>query len=147
MVTWTAEERKAITSVWSKVNPEEVGHEALIRLFIVYPWTQRYFSTFGSLSSSTVIARNFKVQQHAAKVINALTEAIRNIDNLKASFSDLSKLHFQKLHVDPENFKLLGKTLIITLSEKLGSEFSPQIQAAWEKFMALVIDSLSRQYN
>ncbi|XP_035745818.1 hemoglobin subunit epsilon [Egretta garzetta] len=106
MVHWTAEEKQVIASVWSKVNVEECGAEALARLLIVYPWTQRFFSSFGNLSSPTAIIGNPKVRAHGKKVLTSFGEAVKNLDNIKSTYAKLSELHCDKLHVDPENFRV-----------------------------------------
>ncbi|XP_061336086.1 hemoglobin subunit rho isoform X3 [Pezoporus flaviventris] len=108
MVHWTAEEKQLIASLWGKVNVEECGAEALARLLIVYPWTQRFFSSFGNLSSPTAIIGNPKVRAHGKKVLTSFGEAVKNLDNIKATYSRLSELHCEKLHVDPENFRQWG---------------------------------------
>ncbi|OXB51401.1 hypothetical protein ASZ78_002930 [Callipepla squamata] len=105
MVHWSAEEKQLITSVWGKVNVEECGAEALARLLIVYPWTQRFFDNFGNLSSPTAIIGNPKVRAHGKKVLSSFGEAVKNLDNIKNTYSRLSELHCEKLHVDPENFR------------------------------------------
>ncbi|XP_057245559.1 hemoglobin subunit beta-like, partial [Malurus melanocephalus] len=105
MVQWTAEEKALITGLWSKVNVAECGAEALARLLIVYPWTQRFFATFGNLSSPTAITGNPMVRAHGKKVLTSFGEAIKNLDSIKKCFAQLSKLHCDKLHVDPENFR------------------------------------------
>ncbi|XP_077131441.1 hemoglobin subunit beta-2-like [Ranitomeya variabilis] len=146
MVHWTAEEKSFITSTWAKVNVEADGHEALSRLLIVYPWTQRYFSSFGNLSNATAISGNAKVKAHGKKVLTAVGGAIQHIDDVKHYLADLSKSHAQELHVDPENFKRLAEVLVIVLAGKLGSSFTPQVQAAWEKFNAVLVAALSHGY-
>lgn len=76
------------------------------RLLIVYPWTQRYFSTFGNLSSPAAILGNAKVAGHGKTVMGGLDRAIKNMDNIKAAYSDLSVMHSERLHVDPDNFRV-----------------------------------------
>ncbi|KAG8432865.1 hypothetical protein GDO86_017211 [Hymenochirus boettgeri] len=146
MVHWTAEEKAAINSVWQKVNVEKDGHETLTRLLVVYPWTQRYFSSFGNLSNITAINGNAKVHGHGKKVLSAIGEAIHHIDDVKGFLADLSKKHARELHVDPENFKRLADVLVIVLAAKLGTAFTPQVQAAWEKFNAALVAALSHGY-
>uniref|UniRef100_A0A8C2T2C5 Hemoglobin subunit rho n=1 Tax=Coturnix japonica TaxID=93934 RepID=A0A8C2T2C5_COTJA len=101
-------EKQLITSVWGKVNVEECGAEALARLLIVYPWTQRFFDNFGNLSSPTAIIGNPKVRAHGKKVLSSFGEAVKNLDNIKNTYAKLSELHCEKLHVDPENFRCWG---------------------------------------
>ncbi|KAM3916434.1 hemoglobin subunit beta-2-like [Leptodactylus fuscus] len=147
MVHWTAEEKAAITSVWSKVNVEQDGHDALTRLLVVYPWTQRYFSSFGNLSNPTAIAGNAKVHAHGKKVLTAIGEAVSHLDNVKGSLHDLSEVHAFKLYVDPENFRLFGEVLVVVLAAKLGNTFTPQVQHSIEKFFAVLVDGLSQAYH
>uniref|UniRef100_A0A8C5N5C5 Globin domain-containing protein n=1 Tax=Leptobrachium leishanense TaxID=445787 RepID=A0A8C5N5C5_9ANUR len=146
MVHWTAEEKATITSVWEKVDLEHDGHDALCRLFITYPWTQRYFSSFGNVSNETAIVGNSKVQAHGKTVLGAIDKAAHNLDNIKATFRDLSDIHANKLHVDPENFRRFGEVLVIVLATKLGLAFTPSVQGVIEKFIAVVVDALSHSY-
>ncbi|XP_059696240.1 hemoglobin subunit rho isoform X1 [Haemorhous mexicanus] len=147
MVHWSAEEKQLITSVWAKVSVEECGAEALARLLIVYPWTQRFFSDFGNLSSPTAIIGNPKVRAHGKKVLTSFGEAIKNLDNLKGTYSKLSELHCDKLHVDPENFRLLGDILVIVLAAHFTKDFTPACQATWQKLVGLVAHALARKYH
>ncbi|KAF0877310.1 HBE protein, partial [Crocuta crocuta] len=171
MVHFTAEEKAAITSLWGKVNVEEAGGEALGRLLVVYPWTQRFFDNFGNLSSTSAIMGNPKVKAHGKKVLTSFGDAIKNMDNLKGAFAKLSELHCDKLHVDPENFRvssenvhvlfftfhfglimeveslLLGNVLVIILATHFGKEFTPDVQAMWQKLVAGVATALAHKYH
>ncbi|XP_033908723.1 hemoglobin cathodic subunit beta-like [Acipenser ruthenus] len=147
MVNWTATERKTINSLWAKVHIEEVGTQALVRLLVVYPWTQRYFSTFGNLSNPAAIAGNAKVQEHGKTVLTAVGEAIKHMDDVKSTFAKLSKLHSEKLHVDPDNFKHLGDCLSIVLAATFGHAYTPDVQATWQKLIAVIVSALSSQYH
>ncbi|XP_054254933.1 hemoglobin subunit beta [Indicator indicator] len=147
MVHWTAEEKQLITSIWGKVNVAECGAEALARLLIVYPWTQRFFASFGNLSGAAAISGNPKVHAHGKKVLTSFGEAVKNLDNIKGTFAQLSELHCDKLHVDPENFRLLGDILIIVLGAHFGKDFTPEAQAAWQKLVRAVAHALARKYH
>ncbi|KAM7031785.1 hemoglobin subunit beta isoform 1-T1 [Passerculus sandwichensis] len=120
---------------------------SLPRLLIVYPWTQRFFSDFGNLSSPTAIVGNPKVRAHGKKVLTSFGEAIKNLDNLKGTYSKLSELHCDKLHVDPENFRLLGDILVIVLAAHFTKDFTPACQATWQKLVGLVAHALARKYH
>ncbi|KAF3830072.1 hemoglobin subunit beta [Mirounga leonina] len=147
MVHLTAEEKSAVTSLWSKVNVDEVGGEALGRLLVVYPWTQRFFDSFGDLSSPNAIMSNPKVKAHGKKVLNSFSDGLKNLDNLKGTFAKLSELHCDQLHVDPENFKLLGNVLVCVLARHFGKEFTPQMQGAFQKVVAGVANALAHKYH
>lgn len=49
---------------------------------------------------------NAKVKAHGKKVITAFSDGLKHLDNLKGTFASLSELHCDKLHVDPENFRV-----------------------------------------
>ncbi|KAG3285931.1 hemoglobin subunit epsilon 1 [Ictidomys tridecemlineatus] len=147
MVHLTAEEKNLISSLWGKLNVEETGGEALGRVLVVYPWTQRFFDSFGNMSSPSAIMGNPRVKAHGKKVLTSFGEAIKNLDNLKGTFAKLSELHCDKLHVDPENFKLLGNVLVIVLSAHFGKEFTPEMQAAWQKLVSGVANALGHKYH
>uniref|UniRef100_A0A3Q2NPW2 Hemoglobin subunit epsilon 1 n=1 Tax=Fundulus heteroclitus TaxID=8078 RepID=A0A3Q2NPW2_FUNHE len=106
MVEWTDAERNAIATLWSNIDVGEIGPQALARLLVVFPWTQRYFSTFGDLSTPAAIAANPKVAQHGKTVMGGLEIAVKNMDNIKAAYAKLSVMHSEKLHVDPDNFRV-----------------------------------------
>lgn len=76
------------------------------RALIVYPWTQRYFATFGNLSDAAAIMGNAKVAGHGRTVMNGLDRAVKNLDDIKNTYKELSVMHSEKLHVDPDNFKV-----------------------------------------
>ncbi|KAM6173977.1 hemoglobin subunit beta-like [Erethizon dorsatum] len=147
MVHLTAEEKAAVTHLWEKVNVEEIGGEALGRLLVVYPWTQRFFEHFGDLSSAAAIMGNPKVKAHGAKVLHSFSDGIHHLDNLKGTFSKLSELHCNKLHVDPENFRLLGNMIVIALAHHHGAEFSPSTQAAFQKVVSGVATALAHEIS
>ncbi|KAK7168162.1 hypothetical protein R3I94_002268 [Phoxinus phoxinus] len=146
MVEWSDSERKTIASVWGKINVGEIGPQSLARLLIVYPWTQRYFGTFGDLSNAAAIQGNPKVAAHGKTVLNALDKAVKNLDNIKATYAQLSLLHFEKLNVDPGNFKLLANCLTIVAATAFGPAFTPAVQATWQKLLSVVVSALSSRY-
>uniref|UniRef100_A0A669CAH1 Globin domain-containing protein n=1 Tax=Oreochromis niloticus TaxID=8128 RepID=A0A669CAH1_ORENI len=106
---------------------------------IVYPWTQRYFAGFGNLYNAAAITSNPKVAAHGKVVMQGLEKAVKNMDNIKATFTELSTLHSEKLQVDPDNFMLLGDCLAIVVASQLGKDFSPEVHAAFQKFLAVVV--------
>ncbi|TRY96344.1 hypothetical protein DNTS_008314 [Danionella cerebrum] len=147
MVVWTDQERAFITEIFGKLNYEEAGPKALQRALIVYPWTQRYFGSFGNLYNADAIIANPKVAAHGITVLHGLDRAMKNMDDIKNTYAELSVLHSEKLHVDPDNFKLLADCLTIVIAATMGAAFSADMQAAWQKFLAVVVSALQRQYH
>ncbi|XP_048047733.1 hemoglobin subunit beta-2-like [Megalobrama amblycephala] len=147
MVVWTEFERTTIQDIFSKMKYEVVGPQALARCLIVYPWTQRYFGKFGNLYNAAAIMGNPMVAAHGTVVLHGLDRAVKNMDNIKATYAELSVLHSEKLHVDPDNFRLLADCLTVVVAGQMGASFTPEVQAAFQKFIAVVISALGRQYH
>ncbi|KAL6457316.1 hypothetical protein MHYP_G00342790 [Metynnis hypsauchen] len=147
MVEWTEFERATIQDIFSKMDYDSVGHNALARCLVVYPWTQRYFAKFGNLYNAAAIMGNPMVAAHGAVVLRGLDKAVKNMDNIKTAYAELSVLHSEKLQVDPDNFRLLADCLTIVVAAKLGSGFTADVQAAFQKFLAVVTAALRKQYQ
>ncbi|XP_070707518.1 hemoglobin beta embryonic-2 [Pempheris klunzingeri] len=147
MVEWTDQERSIINGIFANLDYEDIGPKALCRCLIVYPWTQRYFGAFGNLYNADAIKTNPNIAAHGIKVLHGLDRAVKNMDDIKATYAELSVLHSEKLHVDPDNFRLLADCLSIVVAAKMGSAFTPYVQAAWQKFLAVVVSALGRQYH
>uniref|UniRef100_A0A3B4XLG8 Hemoglobin subunit epsilon 1 n=1 Tax=Seriola lalandi dorsalis TaxID=1841481 RepID=A0A3B4XLG8_SERLL len=109
MTSLTAKDKETVRAFWAKVSgkAEDIGKDALNRLLIVYPWTQRHFTTFGNVSTNAAILGNPKVAQHGKTVMGGLENAVKNLDDIKNTYAKLSRMHSEKLHVDPDNFRLL----------------------------------------
>uniref|UniRef100_A0A4W4DUB2 Globin domain-containing protein n=1 Tax=Electrophorus electricus TaxID=8005 RepID=A0A4W4DUB2_ELEEL len=139
-------ERSAIVGLWEQLSVDEIGPQALARLLIVYPWTQRYFASLGDLSSPAAIMGNPKVATHGKVVMGALEKGVKNLDDIKSTYAALSEMHSDKFHVDPDNFKLLTESLTICVAMKLGpSVFTADAQDAWSKFLAVVVSAFCEQ--
>uniref|UniRef100_A0A8C2X8A4 Globin domain-containing protein n=1 Tax=Cyclopterus lumpus TaxID=8103 RepID=A0A8C2X8A4_CYCLU len=147
MVEWTECERATIKDIFAKLDYDSVGPAALSRCLVVYPWTQRYFSKFGNLYNAAAIMGNPNVAKHGKIILHDLERGVKNMDNLKETYADLSVLHSEKLHVDPDNFKLISDCLTIVVASRMGKAFTGEVQAALQKFLAVVVSSLGRQYH
>nr|P02087.3 RecName: Full=Hemoglobin subunit beta; AltName: Full=Beta-globin; AltName: Full=Hemoglobin beta chain [Dasypus novemcinctus]AAZ22684.1 beta-globin [Dasypus novemcinctus] len=147
MVNLTSDEKTAVLALWNKVDVEDCGGEALGRLLVVYPWTQRFFESFGDLSTPAAVFANAKVKAHGKKVLTSFGEGMNHLDNLKGTFAKLSELHCDKLHVDPENFKLLGNMLVVVLARHFGKEFDWHMHACFQKVVAGVANALAHKYH
>lgn len=49
---------------------------------------------------------NPMVAAHGIVVLHGLDRAMKNMDDIKNTYSELSVLHSEKLHVDPDNFRV-----------------------------------------
>ncbi|XP_005492152.1 hemoglobin subunit alpha-D [Zonotrichia leucophrys gambelii] len=139
----TAEDKKLIQQIWGKLGgaEEEIGAEALTRMFYSYPPTKTYFPHFDLSPGSD------QIRGHGKKVVAALSTAIKNIDNLSQALSELSNLHAYNLRVDPVNFKFLSQCLQVALATRLGKDYSPEVHSAVDKFMSAVASVLAEKYR
>nr|P08849.1 RecName: Full=Hemoglobin subunit alpha-D; AltName: Full=Alpha-D-globin; AltName: Full=Hemoglobin alpha-D chain [Accipiter gentilis] len=139
----TAEDKKLIQAIWDKVqgHQEDFGAEALQRMFITYPTTKTYFPHFDLSPGSD------QVRSHGKKVVNALGNAVKSMDNLSQALSELSNLHAYNLRVDPVNFKLLSQCFQVVLAVHLGKEYTPEVHSAFDKFLSAVAAVLAEKYR
>uniref|UniRef100_A0A667WV23 Hemoglobin subunit epsilon 1 n=1 Tax=Myripristis murdjan TaxID=586833 RepID=A0A667WV23_9TELE len=154
MVEWTDQERTLIANIFANLDYEDIvkpdvscHHSLCLRCLIVYPWTQRYFGGFGNLYNADAIMNNPMISAHGVKILHGLDRAVKNMDDIKNAYATLSELHSEKLHVDPDNFRLLSDCLSIVIASKMGYDFTPDLQAAWQKFLTVVVFALGRQYH
>ncbi|CAH2224361.1 hemoglobin subunit alpha-5-like [Pelobates cultripes] len=142
-MTFSDAEKAAIVSIWGKVDghADELGAEALERLFLSYPQTKTYFSHFNLSHGSQ------DLRSHGGKVLNAIGGAASHLDDLSGALSTLSDLHAYQLRVDPGNFRLLSHSIQVTLAAHFGAEFTPTAQSAWDKFLAAVSAVLVSKYR
>lgn len=84
------------------------------RCLVVYPWCERYFGNFGNLYNAAAILANPMIAKHGTTILHGLDRAVKNMDNIKQEYAELSVLHSEKLHVDPDNFKVMGYGTVVT---------------------------------
>ncbi|XP_069841483.1 hemoglobin subunit alpha-5-like [Dendropsophus ebraccatus] len=142
-MTFSAAEQAAITSIAAKIagHANEIGAEALERLFLSFPQTKTYFSHLNLSHGSSDLST------HGGKIVNAVVNAAQHLDNLDGALSTLSDLHAQKLRVDPGNFRLLSHSIQVTLAVHFSSDFNAVAQAAWDKFLSAVSSVLVSKYR
>ncbi|XP_018426285.1 PREDICTED: hemoglobin subunit alpha-5-like [Nanorana parkeri] len=142
-MTFSEAEKAAIISIWGKVagHVEEIGGEALERLFLSFPQTKTYFSHFDLSHGSKDINR------HGGNVLNAIGNAANHLDDLDNALSALSDLHAHNLRVDPGNFRLLSHSIQVTLAAHFPKEFNASAQAAFDKFLSAVSSVLVSKYR
>ncbi|CAO2642409.1 Hemoglobin subunit zeta [Lemmus lemmus] len=136
-------ERAIIMSMWDKMasQAEAIGTETLERLFCSYPQTKTYFPHFDLHHGSQ------QLRAHGSKILAAIGDAVKNIDNLSGALTKLSELHAYILRVDPVNFKLLSHCLLVTLAARFPADFTAEVHEAWDKFMSILSSVLTEKYR
>lgn len=138
-----ADDRKMLQTSISKLDCrfEELGGDALNRMFVVYPQTKTYFSHFNLCAGSKDILH------HGEKVAKALESALKHLDDIRGTLCHLSDLHAYNLRVDPVNFKLLAKCFHVVLAIHLRADYNACTCLAWDKFFEVMADVLSEKYR
>ncbi|EDL23759.1 hemoglobin subunit zeta [Mus musculus] len=136
-------ERAIIMSMWEKMaaQAEPIGTETLERLFCSYPQTKTYFPHFDLHHGSQ------QLRAHGFKIMTAVGDAVKSIDNLSSALTKLSELHAYILRVDPVNFKLLSHCLLVTMAARFPADFTPEVHEAWDKFMSILSSILTEKYR
>ncbi|KAG8558485.1 hypothetical protein GDO81_017014 [Engystomops pustulosus] len=136
-------EAKKMNVLLNKSGIEEVGKESLVRLLIVYPWTQKYFDDLGDLSSVEAIQKNPKVAAHGEKILKSVEEAMKHLDNLNHQVEQ-SQYYTKELHIDPSIFPLYTKTLTDVMADQFKGEFPSEVRASFEKTFSAMNDAVSK---
>ncbi|XP_038007660.1 hemoglobin subunit pi isoform X1 [Motacilla alba alba] len=111
------------------------------RLFFSYPQTKTYFPHFDLSQGSA------QLRGHGSKVMSAIGEAVKNIDDIRRALVKLSELHAYILRVDPVNFKLLSHCILCSVAAHYPSDFTPEVHAAWDKFLSSISSILTEKYR
>ncbi|XP_009276047.1 PREDICTED: hemoglobin subunit pi isoform X2 [Aptenodytes forsteri] len=142
-MTLTQAEKATVVTIWAKVatQADAIGAESLERLFSSYPQTKTYFPHFDLSQGSA------QLRGHGSKVMNAIGEAVKHIDDIRGALAKLSELHAYILRVDPVNFKLLSQCFQVVLAVHLGNDYTPEVHAAFDKFLSAVAAVLAEKYR
>nr|P18974.1 RecName: Full=Hemoglobin subunit alpha-1; AltName: Full=Alpha-1-globin; AltName: Full=Hemoglobin alpha-1 chain [Iguana iguana] len=139
----TEDDKNHIRAIWGHVdnNPEAFGVEALTRLFLAYPATKTYFAHFDLNPGSA------QIKAHGKKVVDALTQAVNNLDDIPDALAKLADLHAEKLRVDPVNFGLLGHCILVTIAAHNHGPLKADVALSMDKFLTKVAKTLVAHYR
>ncbi|SMN19760.1 similar to Saccharomyces cerevisiae YNL234W Protein of unknown function with similarity to globins [Maudiozyma saulgeensis] len=74
-----------------------------------------------------------------------LNSAIQNLDDIKKIDDQLrstGKRHTRILGIDNSKFQVMGHAFIVTLQDRLGTYFTPDLERLWSKLYSYLADSL-----
>ncbi|KAK2885007.1 hypothetical protein Q8A73_021481 [Channa argus] len=95
-------EKQLIAEIWESLTPvaEEIGAEALLRMFASFPGTKTYFSHLDISPGSPHLL------SHGKKIVLAIADGAKDISQLTVTLAPLQTLHAYQLRIDPTNFKV-----------------------------------------
>ncbi|XP_028841720.1 cytoglobin-like [Denticeps clupeoides] len=137
---------------WAPVfqNCETAGVAVLIRLFMNFPSSKQFFSHFQHIDTPEEMKQSDQLKKHAKRVMSAINTLVENLhdgDKVASVLSLVGKSHAIKHKVDPKYFKILGGVILEVLVEDFPDSFSPDVQGAWGKLMALMYCHVTRVYS
>ncbi|XP_008301373.1 hemoglobin subunit alpha-D-like [Stegastes partitus] len=136
-------EKALIQEIWDKMTPvaEEIGSDALLRMFACYPGTKTYFS------HADISAGSPHLRSHGKKIVLAIVEAAKDISHLTVTLAPLQTFHAYQLRIDPTNFKLFSHCMLVALACHMGDDFTPTAHAAMDKFLSAFAAVLAEKYR
>ncbi|XP_063077351.1 hemoglobin subunit alpha-D-like [Engraulis encrasicolus] len=136
-------EKELLVRIWDRMLPigEDIGSEALLRMFTTFPKTKTYFAHLD------ISPRSAPLLSLGQKIVEALHEGATNITTLTTTLAPLSRFHAYQLRIDPTNFKLFSHCVLVTLACHMGDEFDPIAHAACDKYLSAFAAVLSEKYR
>ncbi|KAM5151923.1 hemoglobin subunit alpha-C [Mantella aurantiaca] len=138
-----ADDKAHIRAIWPSIasHAEQYGAEALYRMFLCHPQTKTYFPNFDCHANSA------HLKSHGKKVVNALTEVVKHLDHPETAMTHLSDLHAYTLRVDPGNFALLNKNILVVIAVHHSDKMDCPTHQALDKFLNVVAGLLTSKYR
>ncbi|KAM3859770.1 hemoglobin subunit alpha-D-like [Diretmus argenteus] len=136
-------EKKMILRIWERITPvaQDIGAEALLRMFTTAPGSKTYFSHLD------ISPRSPHLLSHGKKIVLALSEGATDISQLSVTLAPLQTMHAYQLRIDPSNFKHLSYCMLVTLACHLGDDFMAEAHAAMDKYLSAFAAVLALKYR
>ncbi|XP_051273260.1 hemoglobin subunit alpha-1 isoform X3 [Dicentrarchus labrax] len=136
-------EKDLIAQIWGRLTPvaDDIGSDALLRMFATFPGTKTYFSHLD------ISPRSAHLLSHGKKIVLAIAEGAQDISQLAVNLAPLQTLHAYQLRIDPTNFKILSHCVLVVVSSMFPNDFTPEAHVAFDKFLTAVALALSEKYR
>ncbi|XP_068161723.1 hemoglobin subunit alpha-D-like [Antennarius striatus] len=136
-------EKDLIAEVWTRMVSvaDEIGSDALNRMFTTYPGTKTYFSHLDISPGSE------HMLSHGKKIVLAIAEGAQDISQLAVSLAHLQTIHAYQLRIHPPNFKLFSHCVLVALACYMGDDFTPVLHAAMDKYLSAFAAVLAEKYR
>ncbi|XP_033975161.1 hemoglobin subunit alpha-D [Trematomus bernacchii] len=136
-------EKMLIAEIWERLIPvaEEIGADALLRMFACFPGSKTYFSHLDISRGSPHLL------SHGKKIVLAFAEGSKDISQLTVTLTPLQIMHAYQLRIDPTNFKLLSHCMLVALSCHMRDDFTAVAHAAMDKYLSAFAAVLAEKYR
>ncbi|KAL6095310.1 uncharacterized protein ACO6RY_16541 [Pungitius sinensis] len=136
-------QKDLIAEIWEGLISvaDDIGADALLRMFASFPGTKTYFSHLDISHGSPHLL------SHGKKIVQAIAEGAKDIDQLTVTLAPLQTLHAYQLRIDPTNFKLFSHCMLVSLACHMGEDFTPDAHAAMDKYLSAFAAVLAEKYR
>uniref|UniRef100_A0A8C5MXF1 Globin domain-containing protein n=1 Tax=Leptobrachium leishanense TaxID=445787 RepID=A0A8C5MXF1_9ANUR len=114
----------------------EVGAEVMFRFLTVCPDAKSLFIHLDQSQGSPDLLA------HGLKLMTAIGDGIKGLDNLSTLMTELTDLHTNKLKITSEQMEDLSCTILVTLARNCPAEFTPECHKAWKTYLCMLHDVL-----
>ncbi|XP_060884874.1 hemoglobin subunit alpha-D-like [Labrus mixtus] len=139
----SATEKTLLAEIWARLTPvaEDIGSDALHRMFTTFPGSKVYFSHLD------ISPRSPHLLSHGKKIVLAIAEGAKDISQLTVTLAPLQTLHAYLLRIDPHKFKLFSHCVLVALAVHLGDDFTHVAHAAMDKYLSAFAAVLTEKYR
>lgn len=126
-------EIKVIKKSWrilAQIDPAIIGDAFYSKLFLSYP---RYRHMF----PADLKAQSLKLVQ----MLNHIIIRVENLDRMEQTLKEMGQRHVG-YGVQIHDYEAVGKSLIWTLSQTLGSDWNKELEAAWTLLYTLIVQKM-----
>jgi len=91
-------------------------------------------------SVKPMFSDNMTIQQlKFMAILTTVVESLGNLESIRGEIEDMGKRH-KDYGALPEHYPAVGAVLVQTLSEILGSKFTPEVEEAWSSIYNRLAD-------
>ena len=134
----TAEQIALVKKSWKvfrDIDPVLIGDVFYSKLFLEVPHVKHLFKTSRDVQSR--------------KLIDMLSVIVGRLDRLDEITEDIQQLAIRHVRygAKAEHYKAIGRTLIWTLKQGLGSDWTPDLENAWISCYQRLSDTMIKAAN
>ena len=134
----TAEQIALVKKSWKvfrDIDPVLIGDVFYSKLFIDVPHLRHLFKTSRDVQSK--------------KLIDMLSAIVGRLDRLDELTEDIQQLAIRHVSygAKPEHYRAIGRTLIWTLKQGMGGDWTPEIEDAWTSCYKTLSDTMIKAAN
>jgi hemoglobin-like flavoprotein len=138
IVVMTAEQIALVKKTWKvfrDIDPVLIGDVFYSKLFLEVPHVKHLFKTSRDVQSK--------------KLIDMLSVIVGRLDRLDEITEDIQQLAIRHVRYGarPEHYKAIGRTLIWTLKQGLGVDWTPEVENAWTSCYQTLSDTMIKAAN